>query len=188
VTRADAPYLRCRRIIAFTGPIGAGKSTAARHLVEAHGFARVRFAGPLKAMLAALGLTPDEIEGRRKECPSGLLCGKTPRWAMQTLGTEWGRDLIGPDLWVRAWKAALPAGDVTVDDCRFPNENVAIDAEGGIVVRIERRVAAVAAAHVSESNQRLLPASYTIINDGTVHDLHRRLDAMIAQYQELRAA
>jgi hypothetical protein len=107
---------------------------------------------------------------------------------MQTLGTEWGRDLIGPDLWVRAWKAALPAGDVTVDDCRFPNEVVAVEAEGGIVVRIERGVAAVAASHVSESNQYLLPSSYTIINDGTVHDLHRRLDALVAQYQELRAA
>jgi hypothetical protein len=68
------------------------------HLVNHRGFARVRFAGPLKAMMAALGCTNAEIDGDRKEVPCDLLGGKSPRWAMQTLGTEWGRKLIGDDL------------------------------------------------------------------------------------------
>ena len=53
-------------IIALSGPSGCGKSTAPAYLAEAHGFARVRFAGPLKAMvrafLASAGTPPEVIE------------------------------------------------------------------------------------------------------------------------------
>lgn len=155
------------RIIAFTGSAGAGKTTAAQHLVAAHGFTRVRFAGPLKAMLAALGLTAAEIDGDRKEIPCDLLCGRTPRWAMQSLGTEWGRELIGSDLWTRAWRAALPPGDVVVDDCRFPNEVDAIWAEDGTIVRVERPGAAkFETLHVSEAHA--LPYRYALANIGSI--------------------
>ena len=43
-------------------------------------------------MLYQLGLGEAHIEGALKEVPCELLGGKTPRYAMQTLGTEWGRD------------------------------------------------------------------------------------------------
>jgi hypothetical protein len=49
---------------------------------------QVKFAGPLKSMCMALGLTEAHIEGHLKEVPCELLCGQTPRHAMQTLGTE----------------------------------------------------------------------------------------------------
>ena len=161
-------YLEPRTLIAFTGLAGSGKSTAAQHLVKNHGFQRLRFAGPLKDMMRALGLTEAEIEGDRKEMPCDLLGGKTPRYAMQTIGTEWGRDLISPDLWIRAFNAALakvPAGvPIVVDDCRFPNEADAITAAGGVLVRIVRPGAgAGAAGHSSEAHQ--LPALTEIQND-----------------------
>ena len=97
-----------KNLIALTGLAGSGKTTAADYLVKAHGFACISFAGPIKSMLRTLGLTALEdieevFEGEGKEKPNRLLCGKSPRFAMQTLGTEWGRDLIGPDLWVNAW-------------------------------------------------------------------------------------
>lgn len=158
-----------RTIVAFTGLAGSGKSTAAAHLVHCHGFQRVRFAGPLKAMLAALGLTPEQIDGSEKETPCDLLGGKTPRYAMQTIGTEWGRYLIASDLWIRAWKAAVakvPAGvPVVVDDCRFPNEAEAVRAAGGVIIRIDRPGAgAGAAGHVSEQHQ--IEAAAVIQNHG----------------------
>lgn len=157
-----------RTLIAFTGLAGSGKSTAATFLVREYGFTRIRFAGPLKDMMRALGLNEREIEGDLKEKPCELLGGKTPRYAMQTVGTEWGRDLIAPDLWIRAFNAALakvPAGvPVVVDDCRFPNEAEAIRAAGGVLVRIERAGAGSGAAgHSSETHQ--LPTIATITND-----------------------
>lgn len=129
------------RLIGFAGRAGAGKTTAARYLCERYGFTRVRFAGPLKDMMRALGLTDAEVEGDRKEAPCDLLCGRTPRQAMQWLGTEWGRDLLGPDFWVEAWSrqaqgVLVAGGRVAIDDVRFLNEASKIWGFGGIVVKI----------------------------------------------------
>ena len=130
-------------LIAFCGLIGAGKSYAARHLVLKHGFIRTRFAGPLKEMMKALGLNDSEIDGAAKELPCDKLGGKTPRHAMQTLGAQWGRDLIDPELWVNAWaREALglmsDGWDVVVDDCRFLNEAGKVWLHGGKLIKIER--------------------------------------------------
>lgn len=186
--RADCREPNCgavarpRTIVAFTGLAGAGKSTAAMHLVKRRGWQRVRFAGPLKDMMAALGLTPAEIDGSAKEMPCDLLGGKTPRWAMQTIGTEWGRNLIADDLWIRAWQAAIarvPAGvPVVVDDCRFPNEAAAIVAAGGIIVRIERPGAGTASVH--ESEQHALPAARILHNTLDERNLREQVDIFLA--------
>lgn len=146
------------RIVAFTGKAGAGKSTAAAYLCEKHGYARTRFAGPLKAMLRALyagRLPPDEIErrieGDLKEAPDPLLCGKTPRHAMQTLGTEWGRDLIGQGLWTGLWADTVSGNcRYVVEDCRFPNEGGVIADMGGVIVAIVCPWAGLNDGHSSE--------------------------------------
>jgi len=129
-------------LIILTGKAGAGKSTAANYLAQHHGYEIVKFAAPLKNMLRAIGLTDSEIEGHNKERPCDLLCGNTPRHAMQTLGTEWGRDCIGEDFWVGVWRAKvkrlLGAGvNVVTDDCRFANELAAATELGGVRVHIE---------------------------------------------------
>lgn len=142
------------KVIVLTGQAGSGKSTIAAQLAT-QGYATVKFAGPLKAMLRALGLTDAEIEGVLKEKPCPLLGGRTPRHAMQTLGTEWGRNLIAPDLWVVAWQHAVrgvlsSGGRVVVDDCRFRNELAAAMEMGGVAVRLVRNGAGTV-AHVSET-------------------------------------
>lgn len=131
------------RIIALVGNAGAGKSTVADYLIESYGYHRVKFAAPLKNMLRAIGLDDEEIEGSRKEEPCDLLCGKTPRHAMVTLGTEWGRDMIGAEFWTSLWEeevcAHINSGlNVVVDDCRFPNELEVVKRRGGIAWRIVR--------------------------------------------------
>lgn len=170
-----------RVLIAFTGLAGAGKSTAALHLVETHGFHRVRFAGPLKAMMAALGLSQREIDGDLKEQPCALLGDQTPRHAMQTLGTEWGRKLIVSDLWIRAWQAAMdalpPGAPVVVDDCRFPNEAEAVRAAGGVIVRIERPGAGTTSVHESEQHQ--LPTMSVLNNAHNPAWLFEQIDALV---------
>lgn len=167
-------------IIGVMGPIGAGKSTVADCLVQTHGFARVKFAGALKAMMRALGLTDREIEGDLKEAPCPALGGRTPRYAMQTLGTEWGRNLIEPDLWVRTAMAEIGrlrrAGRlaVVVDDCRFQNEAAAIRAAGGLIWRVVRDEGAeTAAPHASEREWSLVEPDLTLCNRGTRDELER---------------
>ena len=145
------------RLIALTGPARSGKTTTALEF-EARGFARVRFAGPLKSMLRALGLTEAQVDGTlgEKAEPLDLLCGKSPRQAMQLLGTEWGRVLIGEDIWVNAAMLLvdelLAAGrDVVIDDCRFVNEARAVIGRGGFVFALRRRGDGCESEHVSEA-------------------------------------
>ena len=157
------------RLIAFTGAAGSGKSTAADYLVSELGFTRIRFAGPLKAMMRALGLSEREIEGDLKETPCARLMGRTPRHAMQTLGTEWGRQLLAPDFWVDLWRQDAErilhdSGRVVVDDCRFPNEASVIHSLGGKIIAIRRDGLAHVPNHASETQQ--IKPDYSVFNEG----------------------
>src|SRR4051794_29167915 len=101
------------------------------------------------------------IEGDLKQEPVEALAGATPRHVMQTLGTDWARDMIAPEFWSRAWtssaKAALARGapGIVVEDCRFPNEAEAIRALGGRIIRILRPADALldVGAHPSEKHE-----------------------------------
>lgn len=165
-------------LVALTGQAGAGKSTAASYLIERHGYTLVKFAGPLKDMCRALGLTEAEIEGDLKEVPAAKLCGRTPRHAMQTLGTQWGRDCLGPDFWAGMWKARAEAvieagGRVVVDDCRFPNEASLIRQMGGDIFKISGR-GGIAGSHESERGTGSI-ADVVIENSGGIDVLHLKL-------------
>jgi len=169
-------------LIGFCGPIGAGKTSAANYLKSAHGFSRVRFAGPLKDMLLVIGLSPREVDGDLKEVPCDLLCGCTPRHAMQMLGTEFGRELIGRDFWVNAWRrqaeGVLKAGArVVANDVRHVNEIEAIRELGGIIVRIERPGIESDAGHSSERQE--LPVDHELMIRGDLEDLHFSLDYLL---------
>jgi hypothetical protein len=158
-------------LVGFTGKAGAGKSTASHVLVDC-GWQRVKFAGPLKDMMRGLGLSDRHIEGDLKEMPCDLLGGQTPRHAMQTLGTEWGRGLIHPDLWIMLARdrivTAMAAGfNVVVDDVRFENEAALIRELGGYVVDVTRDGAG-AGAHSSESG---VAADLTYQNNGCLGEL-----------------
>ena len=165
-------------IIAFTGYAGAGKSAAAKILVE-NGWTRAKFAAPLKNMLRSLlhdqGVIPElieeMIEGRLKESPSPLLNGRTPRHAMQTLGTEWGRTCIDEDLWVDAAMRSV-SGPTVFDDCRFSNEVAAIREAGGTIIEIQRPGVGPVNGHVSEV---LVEPDWTIINDGDIEALRSKV-------------
>jgi hypothetical protein len=163
-------------LIAFAGPKGIGKSTAAQYLVTKYGYERRSFADPLRNMLRVLGLT-DEDFGRFKEVPNANLAGKTPRQAMQLLGTEWGRNMIGVDLWAEAAVRDLPEG-VVFDDCRFENEAVAVRSRGGYVVEIMRPGFDYRHDHASENGlpNRVIDAR---IVASSVSKLHQELDWLV---------
>ncbi|MBB5414081.1 deoxynucleotide monophosphate kinase family protein [Paraburkholderia atlantica] len=180
------------QVIALVGNAGAGKSTVADYLIAEHGYHRVKFAGPLKNMLRAIGLDDEEIEGSRKEQPCELLCGKTPRHAMVTLGTEWGRDLIGPEFWTGLWEeevcAHLNSGlSVVVDDCRFPNELEAVKRRRGEAWHIVRPAHGGSSlpGHRSEGALSEFYADMrTVANTGWIEDLHSK----VRQIMELAEA
>jgi hypothetical protein len=157
---------------------GSGKSTLAEGM-RGFGWRSVKFAGPLKDMLAALLRAAGEddafvaacLEGHLKEAPVRALAGATPRRAMQTLGTEWGRGCIDPDLWVRlamlrADRLRAAGTPVVVDDMRFPNEAAAIRAAGGLLVKVIRPGVDLPAGHASEGALDAQQFDLVIVNDG----------------------
>lgn len=140
-------------IIGFSGRAGAGKSTAARYLALKHGHTIVKFADPIKNMLRAIGIEEEAIEGGSKTQPHPLLCGQTPRYAMQTLGTEWGRDIIGGEFWTSLWaNEVYQHTRVVADDVRFENEAALIKDMGGVLIEVQALDASAASVdHVSET-------------------------------------
>lgn len=161
------------RVVAFVGPMGCGKTTAAQYL-KTLGYHRISFADPLKEMLRTLGLSYEQVYGLEKETPSALLCGQTPRHAMQTLGTEWGRQLIHNDLWARAWQyRCQPHPLVTVDDLRFPNEHHAVKGLNGIIIRINRPGTVLIGQHESEAHSSTFDVDGEILNTGSLDRFKR---------------
>ena len=142
----------------------SGKTSLAEALVE-EGFVRIAFATPIKSalhtILVSAGASPpiaaSLINGPAKDQPTRFLAGRTPRHALQTLGTEWGRDLISPDFWLTTWHnqvlAQLSRGiSVVTDDLRFPNEaNTVLDLNG-TTIRIDRPDLHATTTHRSEGN------------------------------------
>ena len=171
-------------IVAFSGSAGSGKTTAAKHLVTNHGYRRIRFADPIKDMLRDFGLTFDQIDGPLKETPCDLLCGKTPRRAMQLLGDEYGRQLIGGDIWVRAWERRLeeamlwsPDVQIVVDDLRYPNELDVLLRHDALIVRVHRPEVRPVESHASENYT--LFSQRVLINDSTPTNFVNRLELLL---------
>jgi len=87
-------------LFGLAGIARSGKDTAAQHLVTQHGFHSYAFADPLRdGLMHILNLSPCDFEGEQKEQVLPWL-GRSPRYLMQTLGTEWGRDTVHPELWL----------------------------------------------------------------------------------------
>ena len=118
------------RFIGLTGLPQAGKDSIAATLVRTRGFARMSFAGPLKdALIVMLGLNRGDLEDPAVKEQTVAWIGKSPRQLMQTLGTEWGRELVHPDIWIRRAERLLAnyrriSASVVITDVRFPNEAV----------------------------------------------------------------
>jgi hypothetical protein len=140
-------------IVGLVGFIGAGKGTVADLLVERHNFFKESFANSVKDSCAAVfgwdramleGDTPESRAWR--EQPDEWWSKKfgrefSPRLALQLMGTEAGRDVFHPDLWVHTVMRRCeqaPWNNYVIADVRFPNEINAIRNSGGHVIRIRR--------------------------------------------------
>lgn len=132
-------------IIGLCGRARHGKSTLAAQLTAFLGGAayvqRTSFAEPLKDMLATFGLQPEHLYGEQKMEKLAILGGQTPRWAMQSLGTDWGRKMIYRDIWLDAWARKVqskPQPIVIVDDVRFASEIEFLQDHGALLIEVYR--------------------------------------------------
>lgn len=117
--------------------------------------------------------------------------GLTPRYALQTLGTEWGR-AQDPDMWLKF--AALDAekrgieGYAVIPDCRFLNEGAFLQSKSALLIEVlrdgfdgKKAMAAGVAAHQSEMERVQQAEAFrkyittTINNDDTLDTFKERI-------------
>lgn len=173
-------------LIGLCGFARSGKSVAASILQERHGFSELSFASPIREFIRGLLMVDMPTFETIKDKPHPLLSGKSPRFAMQTLGTEWGRHGISSTLWVdvciQKARALMDSGTyVVVSDVRFDNEARAIRDAGGIIIRLHRsdipRI--LEATHESESGITDTLVDIELHNNQDIQELHHKLQSIL---------
>lgn len=162
-------------VIGIHGLARSGKDTAANFILAQRGGYIYSFADPMRAMLAAIGIDMrDPYWQENKEVVIPAL-GVSPRRMMQTLGTEWGRELIHPEIWLTLAKQRLlnQGSGMIIPDVRFENEAAWVRSQGGVIVYITRPGGVVVEAHSSESGVAILADDVRIVNDKGLYDLQK---------------
>lgn len=139
-------------IIGVAGFLGSGKGTIGDMLITDYGYRVVSFADAVKdATSAVFGWSRTMLEGDTQESrdfretfdefwSEQFGYPVTPRYMLQLMGTEAGRDVFHRDIWVYAVmrKIQLHPGNYVIPDLRFKNEADFIKNMGGKCVRVRR--------------------------------------------------
>ena len=185
------------KIIALSGLAQTGKTTAAEYLHAKHKFGLLTLAEPIKELASILlGEEYSWVEENKNVVHPSMeevAPGKniTVRKILQTLGTEWGRNLLHPDIWINYVLKDLPWYEehewpgVVITDCRFDNEAIAVRKAGGIVCHIRRANAPSIGRHISEAGIDPDGSDYIYRNDSTLDGLYKNMDMMVSMYDKL---
>lgn len=177
-------------IVGLSGYARSGKNEAAEALVQ-FGWRQAGFADKLREFLYAVDpLIPGHygagnLRLRTLVDTAGWEYAKVNhpevRALLQRAGTEAGRKVLGSNVWVDAlFRGAADAPALVLTDVRFPNEAQAVADRGGVMIRIERPGVGPARdrmgrVHTSETALDDWNFDHTLVNDGSVRDLHLKL-------------
>ncbi len=182
-----------KRLIAFTGGMGVGKSTAISVLkdnpilAEGYPVSLVKFAAPIYDIQEYVYNRISAVYSRPKDFIKD-------RKLLQWIGTEFGRG-ISEKLWVDIWAneslALLRDNHIVLcDDVRFDNEADAVHALGGVVVKISRQDNQKHAgggtgivAHSSEAGIDPKKIDFEVFNSGTLPEFK---DSLTYLYKRFR--
>lgn len=181
------------RMIGLAGHVNSGKSAAAAMIP---GAVHLQWADPLYRGLAAMLDVPEEVlrdRGIKERSLAIAGIPASPRQLTRTLGTEWGRECIDPDLWVRltikrirSIHAATGRDTFAICGTRFPNEVAAIREYGGEVWWIDRP-GVEAGDHVSDVSLTREQCDRVIVNDGSMEKLRHNVEAAWKDFLEYHA-
>lgn len=163
-----------------------GKDTVAECIADVYGYYHYGFAYPIKfGFWSMFGVDPFTMSREDKEKPADYLCGKSPREAMQWLGMEFGRDMMGDNLWLMRAKVIWdgvqgkqPYAGLVISDVRCGNESEWIRSEGGQIWHVLRDVPAVA-PHRTEYGIKVKRKDIVIHNDEDIDALHRQVQKIM---------
>jgi hypothetical protein len=143
----------------------------------------VSFADPLYDMISAMtGYPVSQLKDREFKEQVIPWLGKSPRQLLQTLGTDWGRDMVSRDVWLKIGARRIQSGyRVVVRDVRFDDEAEMIREDfGGVIWEVTRPGAATCASHVSEAGISRRLIDRTLVNGGTLDEFREVVQAAAA--------
>lgn len=171
-------------ILGLTGRAGSGKDTVADILVRDHGYTRIAFADPLRAMAYDLNPIVDwhdrvpvylQTVVDRDGWDIAKRIYPQVRRILQRIGTDVVRNHISPTFWVDKAMDAIATGREeqkwVVTDCRFPNEAKAISDVGWVIEITRPGLEPLPGAHASEAGVGKDLIDFTIDNKGTIEEL-----------------
>jgi dephospho-CoA kinase len=178
-------------IIGLCGKKHSGKTTIADYLAERHEFTIADFSQPIrlmeKAFLRYLNMDEKQIErlldGEARDTEIVPELGwRTSRYFQQTLGTDWGRDIMHENIWTNALvtSGVLKDSNVVVKNVRFLDEAHCVRKHGGYIVGIYRPGDKEKDKHRSETELSKIDCNFSIINDSTVDKLFVEIDKIRA--------
>lgn len=176
-----------RVVIGLHGVAGSGKNTVAAML---GGFSEVYFAQPLYEALGVITGLPVELL-RDREVKETVIAwiGKSPRQMLQTLGTDWGREMVCDRIWVEVASRRIERirGNVVVTDVRFDNEAEMLKQRFGAAIwKVVRPGATTCVWHPSERGVSDHLIDQIIDNGGDLAALERAvgkaLNATLKEY------
>ncbi|QIG73908.1 deoxynucleoside monophosphate kinase [Rhizobium phage RHph_N34] len=163
-------------IVGLIGYKNSGKTTIAKTFSQMYGFQTkmIGFSNPLYEMLAVLGISLEEIQDKpRRELPDERLGGKSIQFALNSLGTDWGRKMIYENIWTDIALNSTDSLAINIaDNVRFPNEFDGVKIRNGITVAIinpnVKDDGTAPEAHIEELQSK---ADYKIFNDPSKNSL-----------------
>lgn len=191
------------KLIGLTGPAGCGKDTIARFLCDTQEFRQIALADPIRDGIEAMfGISREFLTDRDlKETSLKQIFGfdKSPRQLMQTLGTEWGRNMIDPNIWLNIARTKIEFNKrlcaannlylrgIAVSDIRFEGEAKWLRDQGGTIWHIRRpnNPYTITTAHASEGQITIPPPipgigeEPLIINGGDIDQLHDQIAELL---------
>lgn len=171
------------KLIGIAGTAGSGKDTAADFLKLHYNYKSVAFADPIRAgMKAIAGLEDKHFQHPTKEIVL-VEFGKSPRQMMQTLGTDWARELVHKDFWlILAGKHVenihKDGYHAVITDVRFENEANYVRSKGGVVWHLKRNGAGTEHVHASEAGVAFLDGDSVIDNNGSLLNLYMQVSEL----------
>jgi len=190
-------------LIGVVGLIGSGKGTVSDRLEQKHHFRKDSFAKSLKdAVSSMFNWDREMLEGKTDESRAwrekpdvfwSKRFGKdvTPRWVLQYFGTEVMRQGMHDSIWIDSCMARYDGKPTVIADTRFENEIKIIREMGGSILLVKRGQdpdwftdyvegnIVPKNIHLSEYAWAKSEYDHLITNDGTLEDLHSKIDDLI---------
>lgn len=180
------------RLIGLYSPSPQSGKTFTAGILTQQGYYSMSFAEPIKRMavefIMSFGYTKDQAlkfawVDKEREISE---IKATPRYILQTLGTEWGRKCLSSELWTNCMMHRIASYlkkencGIVIDDVRFINEAEMIKEMGGEVWMIVRPSAVNLTEHESEGGLDTWGLfDRVIVNDGTIADMRKKIDQCV---------